>query len=153
MANSASVCSTFKRDLLQGLHAFGPSVVRAGTGADTFKLALYLTSASRGAADTAYTNTDELAGTGGYTQGGQAVTNGTAPALDGTTAHWTPSTYVEWTSFTSSGAFDACLLYNDTSAGKLAVAVFTFGAQIITAGTFRITMPANTGSTGLLRIA
>jgi hypothetical protein len=153
MANAAGVCTSFKKELLKGLHAFGSSVVRAGTTKDTFKLALYLASASRGVTDTAYSTTGELAGTGGYTQGGVAVTNATEPDTSGTTAFWTPSSYVEWTSFTSSGAFDAALLYNDTSAGKLAVAVFTFGSQSITSGTFRLTMPVNDASTGLLRIA
>jgi hypothetical protein len=153
MANSQSVATQFKRDLLCAKHAFGTTVVRGATTKDTFKMALYLTSASRGASDTTYDTTGELAGTGGYTQGGVAVTNADEPATSGTTAYWTPSAYVEWTSFTSSGAFDAALLYNDTSASDLAVAVFTFGSQSITSGTFRLTMPTNNASTGLIRIA
>lgn len=153
MANSQAVCVQFKRDLLKGLHAFGSSVVRGATTKDTFKMALYLASASRGASDTVYSTTGELAGTGGYTQGGAAITNANEPDTSGTTAFWTPSNYVEWTAFTSSGAFDAALLYNDTSASKLAVAVFTFGSQSITSGTFRLTMPNNTSSEALLRIA
>lgn len=153
MANSQAMCTSFKRDILNGLHAFGTSVVRAGTGADSFKLALYLATASRGAADTVYNTTGELAGTGNYTQGGAAVTNATAPNTSGTTAFWTPSASVSWTNLTSSGSFDAALLYNDTSASDLAVAVFTFTAQSITAGNFSLTMPTNDATTGLLRIA
>ena len=54
----------------------------------------------------------------------------------------------------SSGqTFDAMLLYNDTSATKLAVAVFTFGSQTVTAGTFTLTMPAHVAATALVRIA
>jgi hypothetical protein len=153
MANSQSLCSSFKTSILKGLHAFGTSVVRAGTDKDSFKAALYLVTASRGAADTVYNTTGELAGTGNYTQGGAAVTNGTDPTLDGTTAIWTPTASLVWAALTSSGAFDAMLLYNDTSATKLAVAVFTFGSQSIVAGTFTLTMPSNAAATALVRIA
>jgi hypothetical protein len=153
VANSQAITTQFKRDILKGLHAFGTSVVRAGTTVDSFKMALYLVSASRGAGDTVYNNTGELAGTGNYTQGGAAVTNATEPNTSGTTAFWTPSASVSWANLTSSGAFDAALLYNDTSATDLAVAVFTFGSQSITAGTFTLTMPVNDASTGLIRIA
>jgi hypothetical protein len=140
-------------DFLNGLHAFGVSVIRAATTKDSFKLALYLVSASRGAGDTVYNTTGELAGTGNYTPGGAAVTKATVPAATGTTAFWTPSASVVWAALTSSGAFDAALLYNDTSATDLAVAVFTFGSQTITAGTFTLTMPTNDATTGLIRIA
>jgi len=153
VANSQAFCSQAKVDLMNGLHAFGASVIRAGTTKDSFKAALYLASASRGAADTVYNTTGELAGTGNYTQGGTAVTNATAPTLDGTTAIWTPSASLSWAALTSSGAFDAMLLYNDTSATDLAVAVFTFGSQNIVAGTFTLTMPVNAAATALLRIA
>jgi hypothetical protein len=152
-ANTQAMTSAFKRDILLGLHAFGASVIRAGTTKDSFKLALYLVSASRGAGDTVYNTTGELAATGNYSAGGNAVTNGTDPSLDGTTAIWTPTASVVWAALTSSGAFDAALLYNDTSASKLAVAVFTFGSQSVTAGTFTLTMPANAAATALVRIA
>jgi hypothetical protein len=153
MANSQALCTQFKVDILNGLHAFGTSVIRGATTKDSFKMALYLASASRGAADTVYNNTGELAGTGNYTQGGTAVTNATVPTSTGTTAFWTPSASVSWAALTSSGAFDAALLYNDTSATDLAVAVFTFGSQSVTAGTFTLTMPTNDATTGLIRIA
>jgi len=153
MANSQAMTSAFKRDILLGLHAFGASVIRGATTKDSFKAALYLASASRGAGDTVYNTTGELAGTGNYTQGGTAVTNGTDPTLDNTTAIWTPTASLSWAALTSSGSFDAMLLYNDTSSSKLAVAVFTFGAQSIVAGTFTLTMPANAAATALVRIA
>ena len=57
MANSQAMATSFKQDLLNGKHAFGASVVRASTAADSFKVALYLTSASNGAATAAYTST------------------------------------------------------------------------------------------------
>ena len=152
MANSQAMCTSFKTEILNGVHAFGATVARGGTGADTFKMALYLASGSLGAGTTAYSSTSELAATGNYTAGGNTVTNGTAPTSSGATAFWTPSASVQWTSFTSSGSFDAALLYNSTQGDK-AVAVFTFGAQSVTSGTFTLTMPANDSSNALIRIA
>lgn len=155
-ANTQAMCTAFKMEILNGSHAFGAqgaNAVRTVTTKDTFKMALYLATASRGAGDTVYNTTGELAGTGNYTQGGAAVTNATAPNTSGTTSFWTPSASVSWASFTSSGSFDAALLYNDASTSKLAVAVFTFSAQSVTAGTFTLTMPTNDATTGLIRIA
>lgn len=153
MANSQAMCTSFKQDILNGLHALGTSVVRSATTKDTFNIALFLASATLGAATTVYANTGELAGSGNYTQGGVAVTNATVPTTSGTTAYWTPSASVSWANLTSSGSFDCALLYNATAAAKNAVAVFTFGAQSITAGTFTLTMPTNDSSNALIRIA
>lgn len=152
MANTQAVCNSFKTDLLNGLHAFGTSVVRAGTAADTFYAALYLASGSLGAGTTAYSATSEVSGTG-YTAGGIAVTNATAPANASNVSYWTPSASLSWTGVTLSTAFDTVLLYNFTAAGKNAVAVYTFGSQTVTAGNFTLTMPANASGTALLRIA
>ncbi len=154
-ANVQAMCSAFKRDLLKGCHNIGgtDNPARTVNTSDAYKLALYLVTASRGAADTVYNTTDELAGTGNYTQGGAAVTLGTAPTLDGTTAHVTPSANVTWTNLTSSGAFDCAVLYNDSHATKYEVAVYTFASQSITGGNFTLTMPTNNGTTGLVRIA
>jgi hypothetical protein len=152
MANSQAMCTQFKADILNGLHAFGTSVVRGATTKDSYKAALYLASASRGAGDTVYNSTGEVSGTN-YTAGGVAVTNANAPSTSGTTAFWTPSASIVFTNVTLSTAFDAMLLYNDTSSTKLAVAVFTFGSQTVTAGTFTLTMPTNDASNALIRIA
>lgn len=155
MANTQAICKTFRVDLLNGIHAFGTTVVRAGTGADTFKMALYLTTATIDSTATAYTATGELAATGNYTAGGVAVTNATAPANTGGTgivAFWTPSASVTWSNLTSSGSFDCALLYNSTQSNK-AVAAFTFGTQSVTSGNFSLTMPTNDLTTGLLRIS
>jgi hypothetical protein len=146
----------FKKEILNGSHAFGAQAangVRTVTTKDDFYMALYLVTATRGAGDTVYNTTGELAGTGNYTQGGAIVTNGTAPTSTGTTAFWTPSASVSWSNLTSSGSFDAALLYNFTSTAKRAVSVHTFGAQSITAGTFSLTMPVSDSSTALIRIA
>lgn len=152
MANSQAMANQFKVDILNGLHAFGSSVVRGATTKDAYKAALYLASASRGAGDTVYNSTGEVSGTG-YSAGGVAVTTAVAPSLSGTTAIFTPSASIVYTTVTLTTAFDAVLIYNDTSATKLAVSVHTFGSQTVTAGTFTLTMPTNDASNALIRIA
>ena len=153
MANTPAVSTSFKVDLLKGLHAFGASVARADTTKDSFKAALYLATATIDASTTAYTASGEVSGTG-YTAGGVDVTNATEPTAGATTtAYWTPSASFSWTTFTSSGAFDTTLIYNDTAVGKNAVASYGFGSQTVTAGNFSLTMPTNDDSFGLLRIA
>ena len=152
MANTQAFCSQAKVDLMNGLHALGSSVVRAATTKDVFKAALYLVSASRGAADTIYSVTGEVSGTN-YTAGGEIVTTATGPQLDSTTAHFPPSASIVFSNVTLAVAFDAVLIYNDTSATKLALSVHTFGSQTVTAGDFTLTMPVDDGTTGLIRIA
>ena len=151
MANTQALCTSFKGELLVGHHNFGTGVVRAATTADTFKAALYLASATINASTTAYTATGEVSGAG-YTAGGVTVTNATAPATSGTTAYWTPSASITYSSVTLSTAFDCVLIYNSTQSNK-AVSVHTFGSQTVTAGTFTLTMPTNDASTGLIRLA
>jgi len=158
MANSAGMCTSFKKELLNGSHAFGTQAtnsVRTVTTKDTFNLALYLATASLSVSTTEYSATGELAATGNYTAKGKLLTNATAPNTSGTTAFWTPSANVTWTALTSSGAFDAALLFNNKSTGtnELAVSVHTFSSQSITAADFTLTMPTNDASTGLVRIA
>lgn len=148
--------TSFKQELLNGSHAFGTqgaNGVRTVTTKDVFKLALFLASASRGVADTVYSTTGELAGSGNYTQGGVTLTNATVPTTSGTTAFWTPSASATWAALTSSGSFDAAVLYNSSSTSSLEVSVHTFGAQSVTAGTFTLTMPTNDATNGLIRIA
>lgn len=152
MANSQAFCSQAKVDILNGLHALGASVVRGATTKDSYKAALYLASASRGAGDTVYSSTGEVSGTN-YSAGGVAVTTGNAPSLSGTTAIFTPSASIVYSTVTLSTSFDAVLIYNDTSSTKLALSVHTFGAQTVTAGNFTLTMPTNDASNALIRIA
>ena len=143
--------TSFKQDLLNGIHAFGTTVARGGTGADSFKAALYLTSASIGAATTAYSATGEVSGTG-YTAGGVAVPAFAAPSTSGTTAFTTPGGSIVYTTVTLTTAFDCVLIYNSTQSNK-AVSSHTFGAQTVTAGTLTLTMPSNDATNGLERIA
>ena len=150
MANTQSMCTSFMGELLTATHNFTPS-----TG-DTFKAALYLSSATVDAATTAYSSTGEVTGSG-YTPGGVTVTNANAPASTNSSAtagvaYWTPSASITYTSVTLTTAFDAVLIYNSSKSNK-AVSVHTFGSQTVTSGTFTLTMPANTTSTALLRLA
>ena len=151
MANTQAMCTSFKQELLQGIHALGTTVTRGATTADTIRAALYLASATMNAATTAYTTTGEVTGTN-YTAGGQTVTNGTSPTTSGTTAFWTPSASVTWTNVTLATAFDAVLFYNSTQANR-AISVHTFGSQTVTAGNFTLTMPTNDATNALIRIA
>ena len=156
MANTQSMCTSFMSELMTATHNFGTAPVRAASTADTFKAALYLASATVNASTTAYSSTGEVTGTG-YTAGGVSVTNATPPASTNTsatagTAYWTPSASITYTSVTLTTAFDAVLIYNSTQSNK-AVSVHTFGSQTVTAGTFTLTMPSNTTSTALLRLA
>ena len=150
MANTQAMCTSFLGELMTATHNF-----TTGTG-NTFKAALYLSSATYDAATTAYSVTGEVSGAG-YSAGGITVTNGTSPTStnSSTTAgvgYWTPSASLTYTSVTLTTAFNAVLIYNSSASDK-AVSVHTFGDQTITAGTFTLTMPSNTTSTALLRLA
>jgi intracellular septation protein A len=153
MANTQAMCTSFKVDLLNAVHAFNATGVPAHTvaTADTFKAALYLASATVNASTTAYSSSNEVSGTN-YTAGGVTVTFGTAPSSTGTTAFITPSASIVYTTVTLSSSFDCVLIYNSTQSNK-SVSVHTFTAQTVTAGTFTLTMPTNDATTGLIRLA
>ena len=159
MANSQSMCTSFLGELLSATHNFSSAnPAHTANTADTFKAALYTTTASPAinAATTAYSATGEVSGTGS-TAGGVTVTNATAPASTNSSAtagvgYWTPSGNLVYTTVTLTTAFDTVLIYNSTQSNK-AVSVHTFGSQTITAGTFTLTMPSNTTSTALLRLS
>ena len=142
MAISQAVCSSFKAELLQGLHNF------TNSSGNTFKLALYTSSASLGATTTAYSTTNEVSGTN-YTAGGGALTNVT-PSVTGTTAitDFSDLTFSNAT-ITANGA----LIYNDTNADR-AVVVLAFGAdKTSTEGDFTIAFPTADASNAIIRIA
>lgn len=151
MANTQAMCTSFKQELLTGHHAFGTTVTRGSTAADSFKAALYLATATYNASTTAYSATGEVSGTN-YTAGGVTISSWNAPTTSGTTAFTTPTASFAWTTVTLSTAFDAVLVYNSTQANR-AVSVHTFGSQTVTAGNFSLTMPTNDASNALIRIA
>ena len=141
MAITQAMCTSFKEDLLQKEQDLE-------TGGDTIKIALFTSSASLDSTTTTYTGqTGEVSGSG-YTSGGVTLTNQVV-ATSGTTAYFDADD-PEWTSasFTTAGA----LIYNDTLAGKNAIAVLSFGGDFtVTSGTFRIVFPAP-GAAAIVRI-
>jgi hypothetical protein len=156
MANTQALTTSFMGELMTATHNFGTAPVRASGATDTFKAALYLTTATVDASTTAYSASDEVSGAG-YTAGGVTVSFGTPPTATNASAtagvaFVTPSASITYTTVTLATAFDAVLIYNSTQADK-AVSVHTFGSQTVTAGTFTLTMPANTTTTALIRLA
>ena len=142
MAITSAICTSFKQEILVGTHNF-----TASTG-DSFKLALYTSSATLGASTTAYTTSNEVSGTG-YTAGGAALTSVT-PTTDGTTAicDFADVSFTS-ASFTANG----CLIYNDDQSDK-AVCVIAFGGdKTATNGTFTVQFPTADASNAIIRIA
>jgi len=137
------MCTSFKQEILQGVHDF-----TASTG-DSFKLALYTSSATLDASTTAYSVTNEASGTG-YSAGGGALTNVT-PTTSGTTA------FTDFDDLTFSAATitaRGALIYNDTAAGDPAVVVLDFGSdKTSTSGDFTIVFPTADSSNAIIRIA
>lgn len=161
MANTQSMTTSFMGDLLVGAQQLG-SVTLTSRGSlttptvDTLKAALYLASATVNASTTVYSSSGEVTGTG-YVAGGVTVTNASGPTATNSSitagvAYWTPSASITYTAVTLTTAFDAVLLYNSTQGNK-SISVHTFGSQTVTAGTFTLTMPSNTTSTALIRLA
>jgi len=151
MAITSAICTSFKKELLDGIHSF------LASGGDAYKIALIKAQASQagtyGAATTNYTdvtgNSDELGATGGYTTGGNALTNidptssGTTAFIDFADTSWTSAT------FTTRG----CIIYNTSESDK-AVMVIDFGADFsVSGGTFEIQFPTADASNAILRIA
>jgi hypothetical protein len=150
MSNSQAITTSFKTEIMNGIHALGTSVVRGATTADSFKAALYVATATITAATTVYSATNEVSGAG-YTAGGIAVT-WVAPGNSGTTSFTTLSADAAFGTVTLATSFDCMFIYNTTQSNKSVMAV-TFTAQTVAAAAFTVTMPANAVGTALLRIA
>ena len=144
MANTSAICNSFKTEILKAEHNF-----TASTG-NTFKIALFTSSATLGAGTTAYaaTGMNEMSGTG-YTAGGKALTSVT-PTLDSTTA-CCDFDDISWTSATFTA--NACLIYNTNSSNKAVCAVAFGGDKSVSSGTFTIQFPAKAATTAIVRIA
>ena len=143
MAISQAMCTSFKVELLQGVHNF------TNSSGNTFNIALYTSSASLGAGTTAYTTSNEVSGTN-YTAKGQALTNVT-PTSSSTTAltDFSDETFSNVT-LTARGA----LIFNDSASGDPAVCVLDFGSdKSASSGDFTIVFPAADSSNAIIRIA
>jgi hypothetical protein len=143
MAITQALCTSFKVEILQGIHNF-----TASTG-DVFKLALYTSSANLDATTTVYTSSNEVANSGTYTAGGGALTNIT-PTSSGTTA-FLDFADISFTSATITAR--GALIYNSSKSNR-AVAVLDFGSdKISTTGTFTVQFPTADASNAIVRIA
>ena len=149
MPISQAMTTSFKVEILNGIHAFGTTVTRGSTAADVFKIALYTSSASLDATTTAYTTSNEVASTGGYTAGGNTLTN-VAPTSSGTTA-FTDFSDTTWSASTITA--NGALIYNSSQSNK-SVAVLAFGGdKTSTNGNFTIQFPVADATNAILRIA
>jgi len=146
MAITQALPNSFKKQLLDGDQDF---TTPAGTG-DRFKLALYVSTATLGAATTSYTTSGEVSSSGtGYTTGGKALVNSGTSVVS--TVAFTDFADLSFQSVTLTAR--GCLIYN-TSFSNSAVAVLNFGAdKTATAGTFTIQFPAFTSSAAIIRIS
>ena len=142
MAITSTLTTSFKKELLEATHNF------SATGGNSFKLALYTSSATLDATTTAYSSTNEASGTN-YTATGAALTT-VAPTSSGTTG------FTDFSDLTFSNATvtaRGCLIYNDTNSDKSVAAIDFGGDKTSTAGDFTIVFPAAAASTAIIRIA
>ena len=146
MAITSAVCTSFKVELLKGTHNF------TATTGNTFKIALFTSSATLGASTTAFSTSNEITNSSGtaYTSGGATLTSVT-PVASSTTAvcDFSDVSYSSAT-FTANG----CLIYNDTATGDPACVAVAFGAdKTVTSGTFTIQFPTADATNAIIRLA
>ena len=142
MAITSAVCSSFKQEVLVGTHNFTAS------SGNSFKLALYTSSATLGAATTAFTTTGQASGTN-YTSGGNALTNIT-PVLSGTTA---VCDFADLNFGTATLTARGCMIYNDTNSDKAVCTIDFGGDKTSTAGDFTVVFPSPTATGAIIRLA
>lgn len=144
MAITQAMCTSFKVELLQGVHNFTPS-----TG-DVFKIALYTSSATLDATTTVYTTSNEVTGTG-YTAGGNTLTSSAGMPTSGGTTAFTDFSDTTWSTATITAR--GALIYNSSDSNK-AVCVLDFGSdKTSTAGNFTIVFPTADATNAIIRIA
>jgi len=144
MAIAQAMCTSFKKELLEAKHDFSNS------GGNTFKIALYTSSASLSASTTAYTTSNEVASSGNYSAKGNTLTN-VDPSSSGTTA-LTDFADTTWASSTITAR--GAMIFNDSAGGDPSVVILDFGAdKSSSAGDFTITFPTADASDAIIRIA
>ena len=140
MAISSAVCTSFKEEVLGGIHDLDT---------DVLKIALFTSSASLDATTTLYTSVNEVANGNGYTTGGETLAGATIDS-SGTTA-FVDFTDVTWSNATITAA--GALIYN-SSQGDKAIAVLSFGGdKTSTDGDFTVQFPTADASNAVLRLA
>ena len=142
MAITQAMCTSFKKELLEGTHNF------LNSGGSTFKLALFTSSATLGASTTAYSTTNEASGTN-YTAGGSALTR-VDPSTSGTTAL---TDFADLTFSTATITANGALIYNSSASDKAVIVLAFGGDKTSTAGDFTIQFPTADASNAIIRIA
>ena len=142
MAISSAITTSFKQELLVATHNFTAS------SGDTFKLALYTSSATLGATTTAYVTTGQVSGTN-YTAGGANLTSVT-PTTSGTTA---VCDFADLTVSSATIPSRGCLIYNSSKSNKAVAAIDFGGDKTSTAGDFTIVFPSPTATGAIIRLA
>ena len=142
MAITSAIATSFKQELLVGTHNF------TNSSGNSFKLALYTSSATLGAGTTAYVTTGEATGTN-YTAAGSALTNVT-PTTSSTTA-FCDSADLTFSNATVTAR--GCLIYNDTQSDKAVCAIDFGGDKTSTAGDFTVVFPTADASNAIIRLA
>ena len=142
MAITSTLTTSFKVELLKGNHNF------TNSSGDTYKLALYTSSATLGATTTSFTTTGQASGTG-YSTGGGTLTNVT-PTSTGTTA---VTDFSDLTFGTATITARGCMIYISSDSNKSVATIDFGGDKTSTAGDFTIVFPAKAASTAIIRIA
>ena len=142
MPISTAMCTSFKSELMSALHDFD------NPGGNTFKIALYTSSATLGASTTAYSATNEVTGTN-YTAGGNTLT-AVSPTTSGTTAY---VDFADTTWSSSTITANGCLIYNNTNANR-AVVSLAFGSDKSSSnGDFQVVFPTANATDAIIRIS
>jgi hypothetical protein len=148
MAVQQTTTTSFRVELLQAVHNFGP------TSPNTFKIALYTASANIGASTTVYTTSNEIVGTG-YTAGGNTLVISTSPTF-GDNSVGSPTAFISFSNTSWTNATFTCrgaLIYNSTQSNK-SVAVLDFGAdKTVSNDTFQIVFPTSNANSAIVRIS
>ncbi len=151
MSIQQTATTSFKVELLQAIHNFGP------TSPNTFKVALYTAAANIGPSTTAYTTSGEVSSSGtNYTAGGNTLTISVSPT-SGTNSSSVPTAYVSFANTSWPNATFTCrgaLIYNDSATGNPSVAVLDFGSdKTVSNDTFTIIFPTPDANNAIVRIS
>jgi hypothetical protein len=149
MTIAQTATTSFKVELLQAVHNFGP------TSPNTFKIALYTAAANLGTSTTVYTTSNEVPNGSGYTTGGNTLVISVSPA-SGNNTGGIPTAFVSFNNSTWTNATFTCrgaLIYNSTQGNK-SVAVLDFGSdKTVTNDTFQIIFPTPDANSAIVRIS
>ena len=150
MSIQQTATTSFKVELLQAIHNFGP------TTPNTFKVALYTAASNIGPTTTVYTTTGEVPNGGGYTTGGNTLTISVSPT-SGNNSSSVPTAYISFSNTSWTNATFTCrgaLIYNSSVAGNPSVAVLDFGSdKTVNNDTFQIIFPTPDANSAIVRIS